>query len=385
MTKENRTFVTTLRDRLAEKSPRIQVLIGPRQVGKTTALKEVLNNQGIYKTADYPTPLNSEILIDWWREAEKSKVKLLAVDEVQKITNWSETVKYLWDSSKDMKLILTGSSSLQVEKGLKETLAGRFEIIRAEHWNLSEAKKIFNLNDKQYIEFGCYPGSVSLLNDISRWASFIRDSIVEPAIGRDLMQIHPIENPALMRQIFGIAVGQPAQLVSLQKLQGSLQEKGTVPTIGHYLRLLSEAFLVSGIQKYSSVQVRVRKSIPKLIVHDNALCRAFERPVEEGLSSEKFGRYFENIIGARFIEAGWDVYYWKHRNLEVDFVVIGPEKQKWAIEVKSSKSTNAELKGVKEFCRQYADFIPCLISLENQTFDGIKSISYQDVLSLSRK
>jgi len=187
-----------------------------------------------------------------------------------------------------------------------------------------------------------------------------------------------------MRQIFGVAVSKPAQLISLQKLQGSLQEKGTVPTIGNYLRLLSEAFLITGIQKYSPAQIRVRKSIPKLIVHDNALCRAFERPVTEKISQEKFGRYFENIIGARFIESGWDTYYWKHRKLEVDFVVVGPENQKWAIEVKSSKIKVSELKGIFEFCKVYPDFTPCLISLENQEFDNIKTIKYEDILSLKR-
>ena len=381
---KNRALVETLSGRLAEKSPLIQVLIGPRQVGKTTALKEVLKEKGLYKTADYPTPLSSEILIDWWKEAEATQSRILAVDEIQKIVNWSDTVKYLWDRSENVKLILTGSSSLQVEKGLTETLAGRFELLRAEHWNLAEAKEILNMDAEQFIEFGCYPGGVSFLKDISRWASFIRDSIVEPAIGRDLMQIHPIENPALLRQIFGVAVSQPAQLVSLQKLQGSLQEKGTVPTIGNYLRLLSEAFLVTGIQKYSSAQIRVRKSIPKLIVHDNALCRAFEKPVREAISGERFGRYFENSIGARFIEAGWDTYYWKHRNLEVDFVVHGPENQKWAIEVKTGKTRKSELKGLLEFCKLNTDFSPCLISLSNQRIDGIETIAYDQILSLSR-
>lgn len=382
---KNRLLVDTLNTRIGEKSPLIQVMIGPRQVGKTTALKEVLKNKGLYKTADYPTPLNSEVLVQWWNEAEKSNDRILAVDEIQKIVNWSETIKYLWDKSKNFKLILTGSSSLQVEKGLKETLAGRFELIRAEHWNFKEAKKIFNLDVKQFIEYGCYPGSTPLLKDIPRWATFIRDSIVEPAIGRDLMQVHPIENPALMRQVFGVAVSQPAQLVSLQKLQGSLQEKGTVPTIGNYLRLLSEAFLVTGIQKYSPAQIRVRKSIPKLIVHDNALCRAFERPVSESISKEKFGRYFENIIGARFIESGWDTYYWKHRKSEVDFVVDGPDNQNWAIEVKTSKAKQSELKGLFEFCKLYPKYTPCLISLNNQEIEGVRTLEFKEILSLRRK
>lgn len=381
---KNRAFVDILKARLKEKHPLIQVLIGPRQVGKTTGLKEVLKQGGLYRTADYPTPLNAEILVEWWSNARESKSRLLAVDEVQKITNWSEAVKYLWDSSSDMKLILTGSSTLQVEKGLRETLAGRFELIRAEHWNLSEAARILNLTSDQFIEFGAYPGAVPLLKDVSRWASFIRDSIVEPAIGRDLMQLHPVENPALMRQVFGVAVSQPAQLVSLQKIQGSLQARGTVPTIGNYMRLLSEAFLVTGVQKYSQAQLRTKKSIPKLIVHDNSLCRAFEKPVGSKISKEKFGRYFENAIGARFIEAGWDVYYWKNRNAEVDYVVLGPENQKWAIEVKSSEISRSDLTGLFEFCKQNPEFEPHIISYIDQKIAGISSLDYRESLSLRR-
>lgn len=385
MTVENRGLVSALQRRIREKSPLIQVVIGPRQVGKTTALKAALGHEGIYHSADYPTPLSSATLIKWWEDAEQDTSRLLAVDEIQKITNWSETVKYLWDKSKDMKLIITGSSSLLVEKGLKETLAGRFELIRVEHWNYSEAAKVFNLSLRQYIEFGCYPGSVQFIKDRTRWSAFVRDSIVEPAIGRDLLQLHPIENPALMRQIFGVAVSLPAQLISTQKLQGSLQEQGTLPTISNYLSLLAEAFLVTGVQKYSSSQFRARKSIPKLIVHDNALCRAFERPVVNDINSESFGRYFENAVGARFIEAGWDTYYWKHRDSEVDFVVIGPENQKWAVEVKAGKTSRAELQGLFQFCKAHPEFEPRLLSFIDQSVDGVISLDPKEILSLSRK
>jgi predicted AAA+ superfamily ATPase len=187
-----------------------------------------------------------------------------------------------------------------------------------------------------------------------------------------------------MRQIFGAAVALPAQVISLQKLQGATQEKGTVPTIGHYLSLLGEAFLVTGLQKYSKSQFRARKSIPKLIVHDNGLCRAFERPVTGDLTPERFGRYLENAVGARLIEAGWETYYWKHRDDEVDFVAIGPENQRWAIEVKQSRTTASELKGLFRFCSQNPEFEPCLLSLTEQKIDGVRILDPKKVLALSR-
>lgn len=369
---------------MAEKKPLIQVVVGPRQVGKTTALIAALCDRGFYATADYPTPQPFTVIEEWWNEAMKKPDRILAIDEVQKITGWSEIIKGLWDrSGRKLKVVLTGSSALLVEKGLKETLAGRFELIRAEHWNYREAKGVFDLSLKDFVESGCYPGAVPLLDDIGRWGEYIRDAIVEPALGRDLLQLHPVDQPALLRQVFGVAVFLPCQIVSLQKLQGQLQGKGTLPTLQHYLQLLADAFLITGVEKHSERSFRSKKSSPKLIVHDNGLIRAFQRPIQR-LSPEDFGHFFENAVGARFIESGWKTSYWKERDLEVDFIVLGPGGEKWAVEVKSTDTTKAELKGLMVFCERHPGFEPCLISFVGQEIDGIKSLPAEKILSLER-
>lgn len=382
---KNRSVVRELTSRIHEKTPLIQVVIGPRQIGKTTALRTVLGEKGLYKSADFPSPLSSKEILVWWKEAIEKKASVLGIDEIQKIQGWSEAIKFLWDQNKvsPLKLILTGSSTLLLEKGLKETLAGRYELIRVEHWNFSEAKEVFQLSLNEFIEFGCYPGSVQFLKNIDRWGHYVRDSIVEPAIGRDLLLVHPVENPALLRQIYGIAVSVPAQVISLQKIFGQLQGRGTVPTVKNYLHLLGQAFLVSSLEKFHTQPVRSKSSSPKLIIHDNALVRAFERDIESPISKQTFGHYFENAIGARFVESGWDTFYWKERNLEVDFVVVGPKNEKLAIEVKTSEIDEGELKGLKEFTKRNPSFEPCLISLTNQTFKGIRNLNPEKILSLS--
>ena len=327
-----RAFKDKLSRRLEEPAPLIQVLIGPRQVGKTTAIRQILANRGIYFSADSPVPLPASEIERLWLEALALPEQLLAIDEIQKISDWSEMVKKLWDAKKaPMKLVLLGSAALAIEKQLKESLAGRYELIRVEHWNFIEAKKVFQVTFDQYLEFGCYPGSVSLLHDLERWGAYIRDSIVEPAIGRDILQLHPVDSPALLRQVFRVCVGHPAQIVSLNKLQGMLQDSGALATLQSYLELLSFGFLVTGVQKYSANAIRTRASPPKLIVHDNALIRAFERPATDRPSPERMGHYLENAVGARFIEAGWDTFYWKDKNNEVDFIVLGPRGEKWAV------------------------------------------------------
>jgi predicted AAA+ superfamily ATPase len=323
------------------------------------------------------------MLNQWWDRAISSGHRILAIDEVQKISGWSEVIKRRWDESPyALKVVLTGSSALLLEKGLSETLAGRFELIRATHWSYGEARDAFGLDVSKYIEFGCYPGSMHLLHDITRWSSYIRDSIVESVIGRDLLMLHPVNNPALLRQVFGLAAGMPASLISLQKMMGQLQQKGSIPTIQNYLTLLGQAFLVTGVNKFSANVIREKKSSPKLIIHDNGLARAFTRPVEAPLTPEVFGRYFENVVGARLIEAGWDVFYWKHGKAEVDFVVQGPQGERLAIEVKSGPTTESELVGLKVFCGENKDYEPVLISLVDQKIAGFTSRSAEWVLSL---
>jgi predicted AAA+ superfamily ATPase len=382
---QNRQLNETIRDRLQESAPLIQVILGPRQIGKTTALKNALAERGVYESADSPTPLPASILEEWWAQAVRSPDKILAVDEVQKIPGWTEVLKKLWDANpRSLKVLVTGSSSLLVEKGLRETLAGRFELIRAEHWNLEEAERILGLNQSNFIEYGAYPGAAPFLLDPSRWGSYIRDSIIEPALGRDLLQLHPVDQPALLRQIFGLAVSLPAEIVSLQKLQGQLQGKGSLPTLQHYLRLLGDAYLVTGVPKYSGNILRSRGSSPKLIVHDNALLRAFRRPLSAPLTSAEFGRYFENAVGARFVEAGWETFYWKDRDDEVDFVVFGPQGEKWAVEVKSAETTGAALKGLRAFGCRYPGFEPCLVSWIDQAIPQVRTLPRRDILSLRR-
>lgn len=387
MTIKNRILVDIISARLAEKSPLIQVIVGPRQIGKTTALKAVLDPHALYETADGPVPVTAIQLENWWQEAVSKKCKVLAIDEIQKVSDWTEVLKKLWDAHPyALKVIVTGSSALLVEKGLKETLSGRYELIRAEHWNLAEAKQVFRLSLNEFIEYGCYPGSIPLYQkDTTRWAQYIKDSIIEPALGRDLLQLHPVDQPALLRQLFGVAVSLPCQIVSLQKMQGQLQGRGTLPTLQNYLKLLSDAYLVSGVQKYSPSLFRAKKSSPKLIVHDNALIRVFERPLLPKISAEKLGHYFENCVGARFIESGWETYYWKDRHDEVDFIVLGPKGEKWAIEVKTKSTKPEDLKSLLQFCKIHQDFEPCLISLIDQKIPDVKTLDVQKILSLTRE
>lgn len=382
----NRSFSSLLSERLKEASPLIQVVIGPRQVGKTTGILQAMNGRGLYFTADSPVPLYAiEIERLWHKALEQSDQPLLAIDEIQKISGWSEMIKKLWDTKvRPMKLVLSGSAALSIEKNLKESLAGRYELIHVEHWNFAESKQAFNITIDQFIEFGCYPGASVFLQDVERWGSYVRDSIVEPAIGRDILQLHPIEQPALLRQLFSVCTGHPSQIVSLNKLQGQLQDRRALATLQNYLELLSFGFLATGIQKFSTSTIRTRQSPPKLIIHDNGLIRAFERPIASTPAKDRLGFYLENAVGARLVESGWDTFYWKDRNEEVDFIALGPNNEKWAIEVKLSPPSLNELRGLQTFCKRHPSFLPVVVCPQKVNLEGITYLSAEEALCIHR-
>ncbi len=319
-------------ERLQEQAPLIQVLLGPRQVGKTTTAKVIFDawtGPKVMATADSITPPNAEwIRFNWEQARLKGPGTLLIFDEIQKVERWSEAIKSLFDPERGtgrLKILLLGSSSLYLKKGLGESLAGRFELLHAPHWSLADFQQEFGWDFDRFVRFGAYPGAAPFADDEARWRDYIRQSIIEPVISRDILGVSSVTKPALFRQTFELAVQHPAQTLSLQKMLGQLQDRGNVSTIKHYLEILEQCFLIRTLQKYSGSAVQVRASIPKIVVLNPALTHAYES--QSRLSdSVWYGRVFESMIGAHLSRAaGCELYYWREGNLEIDYVLKTPK------------------------------------------------------------
>lgn len=346
----------------------IQVIIGPRQVGKTTLALQVLERwegSKLYETADQPGTPPLSWLEDVWGQARALSMKgapsLLIIDEIQKIPHWSDSVKKLFDEDKiakrNLRVILLGSSSLLVQRGLQESLAGRFELHRHYQWSYNECKKAFGLTLKEFLFFGGYPGGLAIKEDPIRWARYIRDSLIETVLAKDILLMSSVSKPALLRQSFSLATSHPAQILSYQKMLGTLTDAGNVTTIASYLKLLSSAFLVLPLERYSGTVIKQRGSIPKIIIFDNALVSATNNLTENDVSANPVwqGRLVENVIGAKIWTAvekqGGELFYWRDRDREVDFVVkIG--KKLLAIEVKSGQMKDRP-SGLEYFLKKY--------------------------------
>lgn len=354
-----RQFVHVLQNRLAEPLNFIQVVIGPRQVGKTTGVQSIVEHwQGpkVYAAADLPSPPSPAWIQEQWDKARAmGENTLLVLDEIQKVERWSEVVKNNFDADRkkrSIKVVLLGSASLSLQAGLTESLAGRFELIKVYHWNYLECHQAFGWNMDTFLQYGGYPGPAELIRDPLRWQQFIRDSIVEPVLARDVTNLRTITKPALFRQTFELALSYPAQEVSFQKFLGQLQDKGNASTIKGYLELLEGAFVLRLLYKFSIRPLSVKSSSPKILPLSPALMHTFKEPSSIFTDSAWKGRVFEAAIGAALMQTSREVFYWRDGNDEVDFV-LKKDKQILAIEVKSGRPRRGE--GIQAFQKKFPD------------------------------
>jgi predicted AAA+ superfamily ATPase len=364
-----RAQLQVITKRVLEPRKFIQVLIGPRQVGKTTMASQMLrkiNIPYVFESADAVSAVNAGWIEQLWEAARlKMKVQstrefILVIDEIQKIPNWSETVKRMWDrdtiNETGIKLVLLGSSRLLLHKGLTESLAGRFETMYLGHWSFGEMEEAFNWNADQYAWFGGYPGGAELIQDEDRWKNYINNSLIETSVSKDILMLTRVDKPALLKRLFELGCEYSGQILSFTKMQGQLQDAGNTTTLSRYLNLLDTAGLLAGIEKYAADIIRKRSSSPKFQVHNNALLSAqknesFNEVIQK---PAEWGHIIESSLGAHLINnsisQNYSVYYWRERNDEVDFVLERRGKV-IAVEVKSNDSENK--KGLEVFRKKF--------------------------------
>jgi len=356
--------------RLQEPRRTIQVVAGPRQIGKTTLVKQVLQQLSTpsrFFNADGVEPDDKDWIAARWEEVRalmhfnQYQEMVLVIDEVHKINNWSEQVKREWDADTfndvNIKVVLLGSSRLLLKKGLTESLAGRFEMLSMTHWSFQEMQEAFGWDINQYVYFGGYPGSAPYVTNEARWRKYMRESIIAPAIEKDVLQTTYIYKPALMHQLFHLGCAYSGELLSYNKMLGLLQDAGNATTLVNYMEVLGESKLLTGLPKYVKDASRKYRTIPKLQVYNNALLTA----LTEGVSYEKvftdpqlWGRWVESAVGCYLLdkadELDCDLFYWREDNEEVDFVLRRADKL-LAIEVKSGKRQSNS--GLSTFRQMY--------------------------------
>ncbi len=367
----------------------LQVVAGPRQVGKTTLVRQALaalrqSSQGAAiaqhsVSADNPGLAGSSWLTTQWETARALAAQagacVLVLDEVQKLPGWTEEVKRLWDedtrTGRDVRTVILGSAPLLIARGLTESMAGRFEMTRLGHWRYNEMRQAFGFTLDQFIYYGGYPGAAPLIGDETRWAAYVRDALIETTISKDVLLMSPVQKPALLRRVFDLACRYSGQELSYQKMMGQLSDAGNTTTLAHYLHLLEGAGMVCGLQKYAGQAVRQRASSPKLQVFNTALMGAIA--ATEGYSyvrlratPELWGRVTESAVGAELLARNLEhsstqplIYYWRNGGSEVDYVVRH-QGELFAYEVKSG-ANRGNVAGLDAFCTQHSEARPLVI------------------------
>ena len=386
---------TEVIERMNEPRKFIQVLAGPRQVGKSTLIDQVLTESQIPHYL-YNADGVDENDTDWIRRIWESTRTLmdtrqqteavLVIDEIHKIKRWSEIVKREWDadtrSKRQLKLFILGSSRLMLRKGLTESLAGRFELIRLGHWTLQEMEDAFGWTLDEWIYYGGYPGSASLIKDMRRWKKYIKESLVAPAIEKDIILTSNIYKPALMKQLFELGCTYSAELLSLTKALGQLQDAGNVTTLSSYLEILNQCNLLAGLQKYANDEARRYQSVPKYQVYNNALLTAYKGTSYEKdrIDPQTWGRWVESAVGAYLLggaeEGSYNVYYWRERSHEVDFIIVR-QGEVIALEVKSGR--RGMNSGLPKFCELFQPKHALVIGTDGIPFDDFFRMKIEDL------
>ena len=383
-----RSHVSTLVRRLAESPTYIQALFGPRQTGKTTIVRQAMQqiqSAHRYLAVDEPDPSSLPFppqvagatfsvtrerdtgwLVRAWEaarlEAERSpRGFVLVFDEIQKIPHWSETIKGLWDADRargcPLHVVILGSAPLLMQSGLSESLAGRFEMIRVSHWSFAEMSEAFDVDLPTYLYFGGYPGAARLIRDAERWRAYILGALVEPNVERDILAMTRVDKPALLRRLFELGTLHSGQMLSFTKMLGHLQDAGNTTTLARYLELLASAGLLTGLPKYAAQPQRRRASSPKLNVFNTALMTAGSGySFAEARADRSFwGRIVESAVGAHLLNTATSdirLYYWREGHLEVDFVLRRGARS-IAVEVKSGVD-HSPARGLGEFVRRFS-------------------------------
>ena len=373
-----RAQVSTLLGRLSERPQRLAIVTGPRQTGKSTMVRQVLGHldgPSRYVSVDEPDPAvltpipdlgrsqldvaeqqsapldgsrDARWLVMQWEQARldaesSDRGLVLAIDEIQKIPNWSETVKGLWDADRlhdrPLHVILLGSAPLLLQQGMSESLAGRYETVRLMHWSFAEMSAAFGFDLQRYVYFGGYPGGALLISEQSRWRAYIAEALVEPSIERDILAMQRVDKPALLKRLFRLGAEYSGQVLSYNKMLGQLQDAGNATTLARYLDLLSNAGLIAGLSKYAAGVHRRRSSSPRLNVLNTALMAAASGYTFEEAKADRshWGRLVESAVGAHLFNAGTPehrLHYWRENSCEVDFVLTRGRRLA-AFEVKS--------------------------------------------------
>lgn len=367
----------------------IVALVGLRRTGKTTIMYKLIeealatmdSEQIIYFSFDEFKEIRlSDVVKSYERLLKKdtsSGKYVFLFDEIQKIENWEEQLKRLYDENQNIKFVISGSESLFIRKKSRESLAGR---IYEFHIKTLSFKEYLNFKGKQFENL--YLNREEILREFHSFlisngfpeiiaenkedaAKYIRENVIDRIIYQDIPQIVPIGDTAILNQIFKIILDDPGEIINMKELASELGIARQ--TVSLYIDYLEKAYLIRKLYNYSrnvrKTQKRFKKYYPTIISPDMIDKR------------EVFGKVFEtaliNQLNAEF--------FWRDSfKNEVD--IIQPEPP-IAIELKSGEIKEKDLIPLQRFIKKFKPAKAIVISYDiKKELGGISIIPFYEYL-----
>ena len=343
------------------KEPQIVSLCGLRRVGKTTILQKIIQdllkeNQSdsiLYFSFDDFQDLELFDVLDGFKEMHQKEPQFLIFDEIQKLPNWAEKIKIFYDTKK-YKIFISGSESLFLRKGSRESLAGRiyeFEVKKlsfVEYLNfvgkgeMIKKPQLYDMELKielsRYLLTGGFPELIGN-EDKAMIRQYLKTAIIEKIVFKDMAKIYPIENPAQLIAILDILVDNPGMIVDFSSLS---QELGiSRQTLSKYFEYLEMAHLVVKLYNFSRNRITSEKSLKKFYP-------TFLSPVLIEESEEKIGKLIETTC----VLATDAKFFWRDKYKDEVDIILQLEKETIPIEVKY-RNHPSQNKGLQKFCKKY--------------------------------
>jgi len=433
-------------DRLERPKGLIEVVRGPRQVGKTTGIHQII--QDLVQRGRSPRDVlfirfDLEVLredpsilrsaVHWFateirrRALDEGPQAYLFLDETHKLRRWQDEIKHLGDTF-PVRLLLTGSSSVLVARGGRESSAGRVfttelpafsfrEVLEcwypdraavlppplrfsdvydgalrecADHVDGLKPKQKLSLRRalERYYSRGGYPRLYTQEVEDDRWADYLLQTVFESVLGADIPDLFPVDSPALLRFLYLQVARMSGTEIAQNKLAALATAAGIEakqPTVGKYLHYLADALLIREFRRYPLAKKASARVPTKMTVSDlgvrNAIFRGAPSLWESGPAH--LGALVETLVQGCIRDHGLHVHFFRQhedpsnrrsRVFEVDFVAERADGAVLPVEVKFRKRVDeVDLAGVRYFAERYDSPHSVVVTRETCRWDGRRS------------
>lgn len=336
--KFERTHVQALLSRLSLPSPAVQAVVGPRQVGKSTLIRQVLEK------LEAPTVFLSCKSVQYrqtgWIHKEWEIARLLAkhhghcviaVDDAQRLPGWAPLLCQLHkedlEQQRDIRIVITGSSELELLQQLKDKFPQSHEVIRAGYWTYPEMRCAFNWGIEQYLFYGGLPRSGDEPSDDETWLNWIRELMFDNLLKEDVKAVAPAQNHEAIFDYFKVSSVHSGNIMSYAQLAQKLPFTVKPTTLANYQKVLSRAGISNGLARIQDGGEISRSGSPKLQLSSNAWLTGMMNSRFDKLRSQGviWKQVFKSAVGAHLLnfaqENAYSVHYWFDRQHRVDFVL----------------------------------------------------------------